>query len=44
MNKANKITSIRIVLFFVIVLLLIFPFYQMGLNIPTYLFNRKGDF
>lgn len=40
MNKANKITSIRIVLFFVIVLLLIFPFYQMGLNIPTYLFNN----
>lgn len=40
MNKANKITSIRIILSFIIVLLLIFPFYQMGLNIPTYLFNN----
>lgn len=40
MSKANKITSIRIVLSFLIVLLLIFPFYQMGINIATYVFNN----
>lgn len=40
MSKANKITSIRIVLSFIIVLLLIFPFYQMGINIATYVFNN----
>lgn len=40
MSNANKITSFRIVLSFIIVLLLIFPFYQMGVNVPTYLYNN----
>lgn len=40
MSNASKITSIRIVLSFIILLLLIFPIYQMGLNAPTYLFNN----
>lgn len=40
MSNANKITSIRIVLSFIIVLLLIFPFYQIGLDVPTYLFGN----
>ena len=38
MSNATKITSIRIVLSIIIVLLLIFPFYQMGVDIPTYLY------
>ena len=40
MNKANKVTSIRIILSIIIVLLLIFPFYQMGIGVPTYLYNN----
>ena len=40
MSKASKVTSIRIVLSILIVLLLIFPFYQMGIDVPTYLYNN----
>ena len=40
MSRASKITCLRILLSFVIVLLLIFPFYQMGINIPTYLYHN----
>ena len=40
MSNATKITSIRIVLSIIIVLLLIFPFYQMGVDIPTYLYHN----
>lgn len=40
MSKANKVTSIRIILSIIIVLILIFPFYQMGLSVPTYLYNN----
>lgn len=40
MSNASKITCFRFVLSFIIVLLLIFPFYQMGLNIPTYLYHN----
>lgn len=40
MSNATKITSIRIILSIIIVLLLIFPFYQMGIDIPTYLFHN----
>lgn len=40
MSKASKVTSIRIVLSILVVLLLIFPFYQMGIDVPTYLYNN----
>lgn len=40
MSKASKVTSIRILLSIIIVLLLIFPFYQMGINVATYLYNN----
>lgn len=40
MSNATKITSIRIVLSIIIVLLLIFPFYQMGIDVPTYLYHN----
>lgn len=37
MNKANKITMSRIVLSVIIILLLVFPFDQVGISFPTYL-------
>lgn len=37
MNKANKITMSRIVMSLIIIVLLLFPFDQMGLEFPTYL-------
>jgi len=37
MNKANKITMSRIVLSVIIIIILLFPFDQMGMDIPTYL-------
>jgi len=39
MNKANKITMSRIVMSVIIILLLLFPFDQIGLEFPTYLIN-----
>ena len=39
MNTANKITMSRIVLSFIIIILLLFPFYELGVNFPTYLVN-----
>lgn len=39
MNKANKITMSRIVMSVIIIVLLLFPFDQMGLEFPTFLFN-----
>lgn len=39
MNKANKITMSRIFLSLIIIILLLFPFDQMGLEFPTYLIN-----
>ena len=40
MSNATKITTIRIILSIITVLLLIFPFYQMGINIPIYLYHN----
>ena len=37
MNKANKITMSRIVMSLIIIILLIFPFDQVGMEFPTYL-------
>jgi len=39
MNLANKITMSRIVLAIVIMILLLFPFEGLGLELPTYLIN-----
>ena len=39
MNTANKITISRIILSFVIIVLLLFPFYDLGIKFPTYLVN-----
>lgn len=39
MNTANKITISRIILSFVIMILLLFPFHELGIKFPTYLVN-----
>ncbi len=39
MNTANKITMSRIILSFIIMILLLFPFYEVGIKFPTYLIN-----
>ena len=39
MNLANKITMSRIILSIVIMVLLLFPFEGLGLDLPTYLVN-----
>lgn len=39
MNTANKITMSRIVLSIIIMILLLFPFYELGFKFPTYLIN-----
>lgn len=41
MNKANKITITRIIMSMVIILLLLFPFDEVGLEFPTYLVGGK---
>ena len=35
-NKANKITMVRIVMSVMIIVLLLFPFYQVGIEFPEY--------
>ena len=40
MSNATKITSIRIIISIIIVLLLIFPFHQMGINVATYSYHN----
>lgn len=37
MNKANKITMCRIALSVIIIILMLFPFYEIGIEFPTYL-------
>ena len=39
MNTANKITMSRIFLSFIILFILLFPWHQVGVDIPTYLVN-----
>ena len=39
MNTANKITMSRIFLAIAILIVLLFPWYQVGINIPTYIIN-----
>ena len=39
MNKANKITMSRNIMAVIIIILLLFPFDQIGLEFPTYLIN-----
>ena len=40
MNLPNKLTVLRLILTFVIVILLLFPFYTVGIQFPTY--NIEG--
>ena len=37
MNKANKITMSRIIMSLIIIVLLLFPFHEVGFDFPTYL-------
>lgn len=39
MNTANKITMSRIYLSVIILIVIMFPWYQLGINIPTYIIN-----
>ena len=39
MNTANKITMSRIVLAVIMLIVLLFPWYQVGINMPTYIIN-----
>lgn len=39
MNTANKITMSRIVLAVIMLIVLLFPWYQVGIDIPTYIIN-----
>ncbi len=39
MNTANKITMSRIIMSAVIIVLLLFPFEKVGIDMPSYLFN-----
>ena len=41
MNTANKITMSRVFLSVVILIILLFPWHQVGVDIPTYLVNGK---
>lgn len=41
MNKANKITITRIIMSIIIIVLLLFPFDEIGLEFPTYLVGSK---
>ena len=41
MNKANKITMVRVIMSLVIIILLLFPFDQMGMDFPTYLVGGR---
>lgn len=41
MNTANKITMSRIVLAILILIVLLFPWHQVGIDIPTYILNNN---
>lgn len=39
MNTANKITMSRIILSVIMLIMLLFPWYQVGITLPTYIVN-----
>jgi CDP-diacylglycerol---glycerol-3-phosphate 3-phosphatidyltransferase len=41
MNIANKLTIVRIVLSIAIIIILLFPFYTIGVSFPKYLISNK---
>ena len=41
MNKANKITMSRIIMSIVIIIILLFPFHELGIDFPTFLVKGK---
>jgi CDP-diacylglycerol--glycerol-3-phosphate 3-phosphatidyltransferase len=41
MNVANRVTMVRMVLTILIIILLLFPFYQVGISFPQYIINDQ---
>lgn len=41
MNTANKITMSRIIIAILIIIVLLFPWHQIGIDIPTYIFKSN---
>jgi CDP-diacylglycerol--glycerol-3-phosphate 3-phosphatidyltransferase len=41
MNLPNKITIVRLILAVIIIVILLFPFYAINIEFPTYIFNDK---
>lgn len=41
MNIANKITIVRVLMSFIIIIILLFPFYQVGVVFPKYIVNDQ---
>lgn len=41
MNKANRITMSRVIMSLIIIILLLFPFDQIGIEFPTYLIQGR---
>lgn len=41
MNLPNKITMVRIFLTLVVIFILVFPFYLIGINVPTLILSRN---
>lgn len=41
MNKANKITMTRVIMSVIIIILMLFPFDQMGIDFPTFLIGGR---
>ena len=39
-NVPTKLTFVRLILSLVIIILLIFPFYRVGVNFPQFLFKN----
>lgn len=43
MNLPNKITITRIILSIIVLVMMVFPFYELGLDFPTYLIGGKVE-
>ncbi len=41
MNKANKITMARVIMSIIIIILMLFPFDQMGIDLPSYIVGGR---
>ena len=43
MNLPNKITVVRIIMTIMVIFVLLFPFYLIGINFPTLVLERQGQ-